>query len=281
MIDEVREDGRAVPRPRTRRCSPRCASRRSGTAASCRARRSRRSRRARRDARVLQGGRDVLRHVPPRARRPARWSRSARTSRARSSARRRCSRRSRTSSASARARRPTTARSRSAWSSARAAAAVATVVAVDHRYREHVTAGGRPPRSWRSCGGDGLGELRPRGRRRARPDEARRVPRRRRLRAAREGAAMEPAQVVDEITPERPARARRRRLPDGPQGEPHREATRASRRTSSSTPTSPSPGTFKDREMMARVPHRLIEGCLITAHAIGRRTCSSTSAAST
>ena len=29
------------------------------------------------------------------------------------------------------------------------------------------------------------------------------------------------------------------------------------------------PGTFKDREIMARVPHRLIEGCLITAHGIG------------
>ena len=28
------------------------------------------------------------------------------------------------------------------------------------------------------------------------------------------------------------------------------------------------PGTFKDREIMNRVPHRLIEGCLITAHAI-------------
>jgi NADH-quinone oxidoreductase subunit F len=28
------------------------------------------------------------------------------------------------------------------------------------------------------------------------------------------------------------------------------------------------PGTFKDREIMTRVPHRLIEGCLITAHAI-------------
>ena len=28
------------------------------------------------------------------------------------------------------------------------------------------------------------------------------------------------------------------------------------------------PGTFKDREIMARVPHRLIEGCLIAAHAI-------------
>src|SRR5688572_23522326 len=30
----------------------------------------------------------------------------------------------------------------------------------------------------------------------------------------------------------------------------------------------PEPGTFKDREIMFTVPHRLIEGCLITAHAI-------------
>ncbi len=30
------------------------------------------------------------------------------------------------------------------------------------------------------------------------------------------------------------------------------------------------PGTFKDREIILRVPHRLLEGCLITAHAIGR-----------
>jgi NADH-quinone oxidoreductase subunit F len=29
------------------------------------------------------------------------------------------------------------------------------------------------------------------------------------------------------------------------------------------------PGTFKDREIMFAVPHRLIEGCLITAHAVG------------
>src|SRR5215213_2249803 len=28
------------------------------------------------------------------------------------------------------------------------------------------------------------------------------------------------------------------------------------------------PGAFKDREVMSRVPHRLVEGCLITAHAI-------------
>src|SRR6185437_14962724 len=28
------------------------------------------------------------------------------------------------------------------------------------------------------------------------------------------------------------------------------------------------PGTFKDREIMLKVPHRLLEGCLIAAHAI-------------
>src|SRR4051812_19650832 len=31
------------------------------------------------------------------------------------------------------------------------------------------------------------------------------------------------------------------------------------------------PGAFKDREVMARVPHRLLEGCLIAAHAIESR----------
>jgi NADH-quinone oxidoreductase subunit F len=31
------------------------------------------------------------------------------------------------------------------------------------------------------------------------------------------------------------------------------------------------PGAFKDRELMARTPHRLLEGCLITAHAIESR----------
>src|ERR1700748_499115 len=31
------------------------------------------------------------------------------------------------------------------------------------------------------------------------------------------------------------------------------------------------PGTFKDREIMLKVPHRLIEGCLIAAHAIQSR----------
>src|SRR5213592_2363563 len=32
------------------------------------------------------------------------------------------------------------------------------------------------------------------------------------------------------------------------------------------------PGTFKDREIMLRVPHRVLEGALITIHAIGSKT---------
>ena len=31
------------------------------------------------------------------------------------------------------------------------------------------------------------------------------------------------------------------------------------------------PGSFKDREIMRRVPHRFFEGCLIAAHAIGSK----------
>src|SRR5881398_759780 len=31
------------------------------------------------------------------------------------------------------------------------------------------------------------------------------------------------------------------------------------------------PGSFKDREILSRVPHRFIEGCLIAAHAIGSK----------
>src|SRR5207245_8749059 len=31
------------------------------------------------------------------------------------------------------------------------------------------------------------------------------------------------------------------------------------------------PGSFKDNEIMARAPHRFLEGCLITAHAVGSR----------
>src|SRR5258707_262729 len=36
-------------------------------------------------------------------------------------------------------------------------------------------------------------------------------------------------------------------------------------------PDESEPGTFKDREIMLRVPHRVVEGCLIAAHAIQSR----------
>ena len=41
------------------------------------------------------------------------------------------------------------------------------------------------------------------------------------------------------------------------------------------------PGTFKDREIMLKNPHRLIEGCLSRPTGSSRRTSSSTCAAST
>ena len=41
------------------------------------------------------------------------------------------------------------------------------------------------------------------------------------------------------------------------------------------------PGSFKDREIMERVPFRFLEGCLVAAHAIEAPRSTSTSAAST
>ena len=43
------------------------------------------------------------------------------------------------------------------------------------------------------------------------------------------------------------------------------------RSTSAATPTSPSPGTFKDRELMQKNPHQLIEGVPIAGLAAGAR----------
>ncbi len=96
------------------------------------------------------------------------------------------------------------------------------------------------------------------------------VPRGRRLRAAREGArTMTPHAVI--------ARAARSRTcaaaaaPFFPTGRKARssDATRSrSRCTSSSTPTSRSRARSRTARSWRRVPHRLIEGCLIAAHAI-------------
>ena len=143
-----------------------------------------------------------------------------------------------------------------------------TVVAVNHRYRERLTAADVPAiveelqRGELSSSSSSPGaEQRP-------LDEARRLPRRRRLRGAREGAAdgagdgrrrrsSTPACAAAAAPSSRPA-ARRASSPRAP----------ASRPTSSSTPTSRSRARSRTARSCSRVPFRLIEGCLITAHAI-------------
>ena len=66
-----------------------------------------------------------------------------------------------------------------------------------------------------------------------------------------------------------PARARRRRLPDGTQAEPPAGPGQAPEAEYLVVNADESePGAFKDREIMRPRPHRLIEGCLIVAHAI-------------
>ena len=62
------------------------------------------------------------------------------------------------------------------------------------------------------------------------------------------------------------ARPRRRGLPDRAQGE--LPGARAASATSSSTPTSRSPGSCKDRELMLRTPHALLEGILIVMNVL-------------
>ena len=154
----------------------------------------------------------------------------------------------------------------------------ATIVAVNNRHRLHVQAED-VPRSWPSCagverGGDGMATATPEivfagtdggavteiadyeavggftALAKARGDDARRGDRR--------------AQRVE------PARPRWRILPD-------RAASGASCRSPSSSPKphylvinadESEPGTFKDREIMLRVPFRFLEGALIAAHAI-------------
>ena len=75
--------------------------------------------------------------------------------------------------------------------------------------------------------------------------------------------ARRPARPFDEIVARAeglgPARPRRRRLPDRPQGElPRQGATRYLVVNADES----EPGTFKDRELMLRNPHALIEGIL-------------------
>ena len=128
-------------------------------------------------------------------------------------------------------------------------------------------------------------EDRPRGRRRARPDEARRVPRR--------SAATQALAKARAMTPERGDRGAARR-PSCAAAAARSSRPAASGRFVREAEQIPKPhylvvnadesepGSFKDNEILSRVPHRFIEGCLITAHAIEcDRASSSTSAAST
>ncbi len=91
---------------------------------------------------------------------------------------------------------------------------------------------------------------------------------RRLRRRSRRRARWSRTQVVEELLDVEPARPRRRRSS-------RPAARRASSPKGTGKPTylvvnadESEPGTFKDREIMFRVPHRLLEGCLITAHAI-------------
>jgi NADH-quinone oxidoreductase subunit F len=79
--------------------------------------------------------------------------------------------------------------------------------------------------------------------------------------------AMEPAKIVDEVLD---SNIRGRGGAGFPMG---KKASFLAKGTGKPTylvvnADESEPGTFKDREIMFRVPHRLIEGCLITAHGI-------------
>ena len=77
-----------------------------------------------------------------------------------------------------------------------------------------------------------------------------------------------PPQVVDEVKAAQPARPRRRRLP-------RRASSGASARRASGprylvvNGDESEPGTYKDRLLMERDPHQLIEGVLIACYAVG------------
>jgi NADH-quinone oxidoreductase subunit F len=88
--------------------------------------------------------------------------------------------------------------------------------------------------------------------------------------ALEKARAMEPQQIVDELVA---ANLRGRGGAGFPMG---KKASFLAKGTGKSTylvvnADESEPGTFKDREIMLRVPHRLLEGCLITAHGIGSR----------
>ena len=195
------------------------------------------------------------------------WSRCARTSRARSQAPRPSWTLSRASSASGPARRPTTARSRCARSSARAAAAAlrssSSTTSTTSRCAPKTC-----PASSRSSVDAIAAMLLMAGTEEhdlTRLDEYRAVGGYAALDKAR---ALEPQAVMDEISA---ATLRGRGGAGFPMG---RKASLLAKDTGKPTylvinADESEPGAFKDRDVLRMTPHRLIEGCLITAHGIG------------
>ena len=86
--------------------------------------------------------------------------------------------------------------------------------------------------------------------------------------ALRKALTMTPEEVVDAARSVRPARPRRRRLRDG-----HARSRSCPRATMDKylvcNADESEPGTFKDRELMQKTPHMLIEGIVIASYAAG------------
>ena len=102
------------------------------------------------------------------------------------------------------------------------------------------------------------------------PEHARRLPAPRRLRVARARRWQMPPRRGARPSSRRPACAAAA-APASRWARRRRSSPRARwTSTSCATPTSPSPGTFKDRELMQKNPHQLIEGIVIAAYAAGR-----------
>ena len=222
----------AVPAAALGRPAGAAARRRSGTAAGSRREAlARGRRRARPDAGVAAGRSRPSTTCTTPSPSAGTWSRSARTSPARSSARSRCSRRSSASSASRRARRREDGEFTLRTIECARRLRLRGRRPVDQRYREPVKAEDVPgdrggAAAWRTE------ELTLARRGRARPDASSPTTRRSAATSrSRRRARWSRRRVIDELLAVEPARPRRRRLPDGPQGELPRRRDSPSRTT--------------------------------------------------
>ncbi len=80
---------------------------------------------------------------------------------------------------------------------------------------------------------------------------------------------MTPQQVIEEVTTQRPARPRRRGISHGPEVEHGRQSRAARRNMSICNADEGDPGAFMDRSVLESDPHRVLEGMLIAAYAVG------------